>query len=139
MHRDCRYVGMPYSTREAQIEYQRNWMRQRRAKWLAENGPCVRCGIADRLEVHHRDPAEKVTHSVWSWSEARRLAELAKCEVLCYNCHKVESSLQRAQQVAANEHGTLARYKTNKCRCTACCEANAAYELNRRSRSKPGL
>lgn len=79
-------------TKEAQREYQRLWMRQRRTEWLEANGPCVQCGSWDRLEVDHKDRSQKITHAVWSWSKVRREAELVKCQVLCYKCHKAKTS-----------------------------------------------
>lgn len=76
-------------------EYIRKWQREclkrRRQAWLRENGPCVKCGSTERLEVDHINPAEKKTHAVWSWKQERRMAELKKCQVLCYKCHKKKS------------------------------------------------
>jgi 5-methylcytosine-specific restriction endonuclease McrA len=69
-------------------EYQLRWIHARRAAWLAENGPCVRCGSTDQLEVDHRDRREKVmqTRALWSLAPTNpaRIAELAKCQVLCH-------------------------------------------------------
>lgn len=67
--------------------YQRAWMARRRREWLLQNGPCAQCGSSDSLEIHHRDPKQKVTHLVWSCRQAVRDAELAKCAVLCRACH----------------------------------------------------
>ncbi len=82
---------MPYADPDKQREFQRKRLAAIRAKWLAENGPCVKCGTRDDLQVDHVDPSDKVTHSVWSWSKERRDAELAKCQVLCRRCHKTKS------------------------------------------------
>lgn len=62
-------------------------MKQRRNEWLAANGPCVDCGNWDDLRVDHVVAADKVSHRIWSWSAARREAELAKCVVRCLPCH----------------------------------------------------
>ena len=78
---------MGYVDKEKQKEFQREWLKKRRAKWLSENGPCKKCGTWENLHVHHKDPKLKISHRVWSWAETRRLAELAKCEVLCCPCH----------------------------------------------------
>lgn len=77
---------MPFSDLGKQRAYQREWMRRRRADALAGKS-CVFCGSSDRLEFHHWDPAAKTDHNVWSWSAERREAELAKCVVLCHDCH----------------------------------------------------
>ena len=58
---------------------------------------CERCGIADFrvLEFHHTDPAEKefdVSQAAISgWGKETLLAEIAKCCVLCANCHRIET------------------------------------------------
>ena len=78
---------MPYKDRARQRAYQRECCAGRRALWLAEHGPCVECSSNVNLQVHHRDPEQKVSHKVWSWAIERRNAELAKCEVRCLDCH----------------------------------------------------
>lgn len=101
---------VPMATREAQREYQRNWMRKRRQAWLDENGPCVDCCSSDNLEVDHRDYREKVTHNVWSWSQVRRETELAKCVVRCAPCHLAKTAAEnriRCRGVANNGRARL--------------------------------
>jgi hypothetical protein len=53
------------------------------------------CGSRDHLEIDHRDPGEKLSHRIWSWSPARRDAELAKCQVLCRKHHHAKSGEER--------------------------------------------
>lgn len=74
-------------TGDKKREYDREWVRKRRATFFAGKC-CVKCGSTESLELDHIDPAEKVSHAIWSWREERRLAEAAKCQVLCYKCHK---------------------------------------------------
>lgn len=74
--------------------YQRLRRKLTRAEWLVEHGPCVKCGSKKELQVDHIDPEDKVTHRVWSWSKARREVELAKCQVLCHECHKKKTAKQ---------------------------------------------
>jgi hypothetical protein len=93
---------VPYKDPERQREYQRKWQAARRAAWLAENGPCVDCGTWENLEVDHADANTKVDHRVWSWSDARRVVELAKCVVRCYPCHMAKSVQERAK---GEDHG----------------------------------
>ena len=82
---------------EAHRLQQKAWyekvVKGRRKDWIEANGPCAKCGSWDRLEVDHIDPSTKVSHNVWGWSETRRLEELAKCQVLCYSCHKEKTRL----------------------------------------------
>ena len=74
------------ATKEEQREYQRKWIAKRRADFFADK-ICVRCGNDETLELDHIDPAQKVSHNVWSWSAARRDQEISKCQVLCHDCH----------------------------------------------------
>ncbi len=124
---------MPYKDKIKQLEYQRKWMAKRRQDWLDSNGPC-KCGSWDNLEVDHIDPNLKIDHKVWSWTEEKRNAELAKCQVLCYICHLAKTIESRR---VVPEHGTLARYKSDyaQCRCIECKKANAEYEHSRRGYS----
>ena len=68
---------------------------EKRVKWFREYKStlsCVRCGGKDKLEFHHKDPSKKkykiskIISSGLSWEKV--LAEIDKCEPLCYKCHK---------------------------------------------------
>lgn len=75
------------------------WQKRRRdeirAWWreLKATKCCERCGETepDCLHFHHKDPATKAStlaEAIFhAWSRERILAEVAKCEVLCANCH----------------------------------------------------
>ena len=63
---------------------------------------CSRCGHDDPdcIEFHHRNPAEKefeVSEGIRRrWGIPRILAEIAKCDPLCANCHrKLHAALRR--------------------------------------------
>ena len=77
--------------KEKQHAAQHRWyeevVKPRKAKWFEENGPCKKCGGEENLELHHKDPTQKESHRIWSWKAERRLVELAKCIVLCSECH----------------------------------------------------
>lgn len=120
---------MPYKDPERMKEYQKEWMRARRATYLAGKA-CVKCGATERLEIDHINPAEKESHHIWSWAEERRSVELAKCQILCNACHKLKT---REDQRVFHEHGTYGRYKTDRCRCDACRAANASATRRRRA------
>lgn len=113
---------------------ERAWqkIKKRKDDWFAENGPCAECGSSDRLELDHIEPEDKVSHRVWSWAEERLLAELAKCQVLCYDCHKKKTIRQRDEAI---QHGSVTMYKKYRCRCELCREAKRAE--NRRLRGRP--
>ena len=54
---------------------------------------CMFCGVTDHrvLEFHHRDPLEKDFNVAarLSGSEETLMKEIAKCDVLCSNCHRI--------------------------------------------------
>jgi hypothetical protein len=107
-----------------QREYQREWLRKRRTDWLADKA-CSVCGVRDRLEIDHIDPATKDpklkgkagTGALWSWSNERREAELAKCQVLCHSHHLMKTHGWKTPELP---HGRQ-RYEYG-CRCETCRE-----------------
>lgn len=96
---------MPYQDRDAQRKYQREWIARRRSEWFADK-VCELCGSGTDLELDHIDPTQKVSHSIWSWSAARRAVELAKCRALCSDCHLAKSKTERlrGEESPASRH-----------------------------------
>lgn len=79
--------------REENREQIRQYGRDRMAKY--KNGQeCQQCGESHQacLEFHHRDPGQK-EHDISAmvragkFSDEEILEEIAKCDVLCRNCH----------------------------------------------------
>ncbi len=95
---------------------------KKRRDWLMTNGPCQSCGSVENLEVDHIDPSLKISHRVWSWAEPVRMAELAKCQVLCSVCHKKKTAAYALVQL---KHGERSLYDKHKCRCDLCVAAHA--------------
>lgn len=106
------YHRTKHTRRSAQlVERERQWKLARRhelADWYAElKGTlvCTRCAESHPgcLQFHHPDPNEKeisVSEAVKrGWSRKRILAELAKCEVLCANCHAKHHAAERRAAV----------------------------------------
>jgi hypothetical protein len=65
--------------------------------WLREYKRTLACGMCREnhpacLDFHHRDPTQKDFRisalGCMGWSKERVLAEIAKCDVLCANCHR---------------------------------------------------
>lgn len=95
-------------------------MARRRAEFF--NGKsCVYCGSTSGLQLDHIDPLKKVNHKIWSWSEARRNAELAKCQVLCEPCHRAKTAVDRTN-AAMQKHGTYYMRWIVGCGCDECKE-----------------
>ena len=67
--------------------------RERRLRAVQElGGRCVKCGFerfSCALDIHHKNPSEKDPNfrSMRGWSWEHILPELAKCVLLCKNCH----------------------------------------------------
>lgn len=123
---------MGYSDPERQKQYMREWVAKRRAEWMAANGPCVKCGSSLGLEIDHvergtKHPALAKHHtgtSIWSWRRERREAELAKCQVLCGECH-LKKTIAETNSAHPFVHGTHAMYTRGRCRCRPCKDAHA--------------
>lgn len=69
--------------------------RKQRLQKLKADRACERCGFNDprALTFHHRDPSTKsfpIATYAWKVSWERLVAEIAKCDVLCANCHMIE-------------------------------------------------
>jgi len=88
-----------YAKHREEVKRKAYERRQAVQKQLAEykaTKACERCGFAHPavIDFHHRNPTEKrstvsamVTNG-FPWY--RILEEIAKCEVLCANCHRIE-------------------------------------------------
>lgn len=81
---------------------------------------CQYCGSTESLEFHHRDPITKLftVSRGWAFAEDRLLAEVAKCDLICINCHKIEG---RSSSKAVHPSDT---YYRKGCRCNGCREAH---------------
>jgi 5-methylcytosine-specific restriction endonuclease McrA len=123
---------MPRKDREARNQYIREWTAARRAAFF-EGKSCVKCGSTERLELDHIDPSQKISHSIWSWSDERRLAEIAKCQVLCRPCHEVKTA-QDYDTGLPGCHGWW-RYRQG-CRCDECRAANTEHSRTVRANKK---
>lgn len=77
----------------------KNWteLRRKKKEWLDNLKASLGCGSCKIekdpvcLEFHHRDPTSKITEislSIARWSLKRIQTEIAKCDLLCANCHR---------------------------------------------------
>lgn len=111
---------MPYKNREQKLEAQRRHYqenkdryisnqylrRMQRAEWFFElkSGLSCSCGESHPacIQFHHRDPLTKegeVSDFVNAgYSKDVILAEIAKCDVLCANCHLKQHWQERMDQ-----------------------------------------
>lgn len=75
--------------------YQREWIANRRAKYLIGKS-CVDCGTTENLEFDHIDPTTKWKHNFWSYREEIIQAELEKCVTRC-KTHHLEKTLKNKE------------------------------------------
>lgn len=89
---------MPWKDKNKRKEYEKR-KRIERLIWYNEikkDLRCERCGFQDSrcLAFHHKDPSTKIDKVRMILKQrismAKVLDEIAKCEVLCYNCHRIE-------------------------------------------------
>ena len=53
---------------------------------------CLRCGYDKHgaaLDFHHADSNKERRITIGSWKTSKGMAEIAKCVILCANCHRV--------------------------------------------------
>jgi hypothetical protein len=86
---------------------QRRYIRLRELLRAAKDKPCADCGIKYPyyvMDLDHREGQEKcgvVARFLKRHSKQALLAEIAKCDVVCANCHRerTHQRKQRARQV----------------------------------------
>lgn len=89
----ARYDADPESKKRRDAERRQELRRFIRAQ--KEGKSCAECGFADprALDFHHRDSTLKEfdLSVAWQkgWSKKRIAAEIAKCDIICANCHRI--------------------------------------------------
>ena len=80
--------------KEKRRQYTRE-RRQNRRKILIEHlgGKCKGCGTTENLQFDHLDRTQKsfTIAKCLDYSMEKLIAEVDKCQLLCYNCHEVKS------------------------------------------------
>lgn len=100
---------MPRRDPEKNREYQKRWYRKnrlvqiernkanrkRKMDWLWNYKANLSCECGENhpatLDFHHRDESTKdgnISEMILDWSIERVLEEIAKCDVMCANCHR---------------------------------------------------
>lgn len=60
----------------------------------AKDVPCFDCGVKHPsyvMDFDHRDPSTKTINVGVARSMAATIAEIAKCDVVCSNCHRIRT------------------------------------------------
>ena len=104
-----RPYNVQYYSRNRQTEIDRVKARQRATlEFLRElrKVPCLDCGgtfLPHQMDFDHRDPSTKsfqVTDSGLLKGRERLLAEIAKCDIVCANCHAARTYVLQGQRRA---------------------------------------
>lgn len=113
LYRSERNLSMAFDKKAYHKEYMKEWYKKNKAKHIEYNNnskrarkdrfqefkatlSCARCGFSHPavLDFHHLDPTKKASilskmvNDGLAWKTI--MAEVAKCEVLCANCHRIE-------------------------------------------------
>jgi hypothetical protein len=85
--------------------------------------PCADCGIRFlpiQMEFDHRDPAQKSFTVAAGRSlltnRATLIAEIAKCDVVCVNCHRIRTRARHRAWLAARTPSTHPRIEGRRAR-----------------------
>ena len=107
---DQHAYNVSYYRRNRQREIERVTTRQRATiQFLRDlrRVPCKDCGgifQPHQMDFDHRDPSTKVFGLTWSRamlaSRHRLLQEIAKCDIVCANCHAIRTYVQQADRWA---------------------------------------
>jgi len=98
MVRTYEYLSVPYKDPEKQRKFRMHWARTKKrflrsVLWSAKRRPCIDCNLAYPPYVMDFDHVKGkksggVSAMTGSASKKRILKEIAKCEVVCANCHR---------------------------------------------------
>lgn len=97
--RNSRWKGGPLVALDCHREAKREWLAGQK------NNPCQRCGGSFPpyvMDFHHRDPKTKLftVGRTASRGYAGLLDEIAKCDLLCANCHRIVEHEKRMEGMA---------------------------------------
>jgi hypothetical protein len=121
-----RPYNVEYYRRNRDLELQRVRVRQSGMVELLRDlrrVPCADCGGRFKpwqMDFDHRDPATKsftiTTGRAMLMSTERIKAEVAKCDVVCANCHRVRSRMQHQRRLVERVQGTSKRLPAQRAR-----------------------
>lgn len=103
-------------------------------------GKCVNCNTLERLQFDHikndREGSKKtITYMLNTTSWEKVMEELKKCQLLCFSCHIKKSNSERGR-TGLHLHGTMTKYRADKCRCADCKRVHSLYMKNWHNRHK---
>lgn len=112
---------MPYDNGKMNDYMKQRYNKRRQLAIEHLGGKCICCGSDEDLDFHHKDPSTKLftIAKASSFGEERFWKEVAKCELLCRDCHTAHHKVEYPCGVVQSYwHG---------CRCDLCRAANAKH------------
>jgi 5-methylcytosine-specific restriction endonuclease McrA len=93
---------MPHTLEQKRLHSQKVRAERKQYAHKFLGGSCSKCGSTNNLEMDHLDPATKVNNvsRMFTYSMAKFMAELRKCQLLCTNCHRERTKLQSLNVVS---------------------------------------
>lgn len=121
---------MPIKDKAGYNAYMRQYVQERYARRRADvvrrlGGYCWECYETSGLDIDHIDPADKAEDwTLAGLSDAKVEVEIAKCQLLCADCHAFKSIVEQGKTPARGTHGTISAYRhCGPPKCEACREA----------------
>lgn len=119
-----------WTAEEAHKRWKRRLAKRKRLKELL-GGKCAKCGSKQNLEFDHLSPEDKEfkISKYIDLSDDNLVLEVKKCQLLCKKCHH-QKTLDKQEYNPVAPHGTILRYKRDKCRCNKCKQAMIDFNSN---------
>jgi len=97
--------------RRAQVRLRRKQVREK-LQMIKAQGQCVECGLSgdiatwalDYHHINHKDKLASISFLVgngYSWKKIEK--EIAKCELICSNCHRIRHYKEHKAGIKNNE------------------------------------
>lgn len=89
-----RKKDMPHTLEQKRLHSQKVRAERKQFAHTKLGGACVACGSHENLEMDHINPKYKKNNvsRMYTYSWAKFMAELNKCQLLCKSCHVVKTS-----------------------------------------------
>ena len=101
-----------YSNHKTEKRAKVKQIRKDLRQWLLElksSLKCTRCGFAHPavIDFHHRDPTQKdfILAACRSKSRKKIMEEIAKCDPLCANCHRILHFMEKHPEYMVDKDG----------------------------------
>lgn len=100
----------------------------------------MQCGSTEKLQFDHVDWRTKEFTIAPNWAMKDRIAfeaELAKCQLLCTECHDAKTKLDKSEMEPPEfAHGTTYAWMKRKCECVPCGSAKRAWNDARNAKRR---